>query len=243
MVSSVEIPLAGGRSMKAVLAVPSDAPATGRTPAVIVLHELFGMTPEMVDVAERFARHRYVAVVPDLFSAGPRLLCLARAMLESSSGRPGAMTARVEAARLWLCGRPDVDGKRIGVIGFCMGGGFALAYAAMRPEGIGAASVNYGQIPRDLAALRRACPIVASYGGRDLVYGRRATRLAKALAAFGVENDVKVYDEAGHSFLTDGHHPVARLVFFPMRLGYHPAAAADAWRRIFSFFDRHVAGG
>lgn len=228
--------------MNAVLAVPSDAPATGGWPAVIVLYEVFGMTPEMVDVADRFARKRYLALVPDLFSAGPRLLCLARAMVESSSGRPGATTARVEAARSWLCGRADVDGERLGVIGFCIGGGFALAYATTRPDGVGAVSVNYGQVPRDLAALRRACPIVASYGGRDLVYGRQAGRLAKALATFGVENDVKVYDEAGHSFLTDGHHPVGRLVFFPMRLGYHRAAAHDAWQRIFSFFDRHVVG-
>ena len=242
MVSSVQIPLPSGRSMKAVLAVPSDALATGGWPAVIVLYEVFGMTPEMIEVAERFARNRYVALVPDLFSAGPRLACMVRAMVESSRGRPGGTTARIEAARLWLSGRPEVDRKRLGVIGFCMGGGVALAYATTRPDGVGAVSVNYGQVPRDLVALRRACPIVASYGGRDLVYGRQASRLSKALATFGVENDVKVYAEAGHSFLTDGHHPVGRLVFFPMRLGYHRPAADDAWQRIFSFFDRHVAG-
>jgi len=241
-VNPVEIRLSGERPMKALLAMPSGASATGRWPAVIVLYEVFGMTPEMVDVADRFARKGYLALLPDLFSVGPRLVCLARAVVESSSGRPGATTARVEAARRWLCGRSDVDGKRLGVIGFCMGGGFALAYAMTRPDGVGAVSVNYGQVPRDLAALRRACPIVASYGGRDLVYGRQASRLAQALATFGVENDVKVYDEAGHSFLTDGRHPVGRLVFFPLRLGYHPAAAHDAWQRIFSFFDRHVAG-
>ena len=241
-VSPVLIPLPGGRPMKAVLAPPSGASPTGRWPAVIVLHEVFGMTPEMVDVAERFARNGYFALVPDLFSAGPRLLCLARAMVESGSGRPGATTARIEAARLWLCGRADVDGSRLGVIGFCMGGGFALAYAMTGPDGVGAVSVNYGQVPRDLAGLGRACPIVASYGGRDLVYGRQAGRLARALVASGVENDVKVYDEAGHSFLTDGHHPVGRLVFFPLRLGYNHAAAEDAWQRIFTFFDRHVAG-
>ena len=135
-----------------------------------------------------------------------------------------------------------VDDHRLGVIGFCMGGGFALAYATTRPDGVRAVSVNYGQIPHDLAALRQACPIVASYGARDLVYGRQARWLAKALASFGVEHDVKVYEEAGHSFLTNGHHPVGRVVFFPLRLGYHAAAAEDAWRRIFEFFDRHIAG-
>jgi carboxymethylenebutenolidase len=240
--SPVEISLPDGRPMKAVLGVPSGQSVTGGWPAVIVLYEVFGMTPEMIDVADRCARNRYLALVPDLFSVGPRLLCVARAMVESSLGRPGTTTARVEAARLWLCGRPDVDDRRLGVIGFCMGGGFALAYATTGPDGVGAVSVNYGQVPRDLVTLRRACPIVASYGARDLVYGRQGKRLAKALATFGVESDVKVYDEAGHSFLTDGHHPVGRLVFFPMRLGYHRAAADDAWQRIFAFFDRHVAG-
>src|SRR5574341_121548 len=129
MVTPVDIPLPSGQPMKGVLATPSGAPATGGWPAVIVLHEVFGITPEMIDVADRFARNGYVALVPHLFSAGPRLLCLVRAMLESSSGRPGATTTYVEAARQWLCDRPDVDGRRLGVIGFCMGGGFALAYA------------------------------------------------------------------------------------------------------------------
>lgn len=239
--TAVDVPLPAGRTMKGVLAIPSEAPAAGGWPAVIVLHEVFGLTPEMVDVADRFARRGYLTLVPDLFSAGPRLACLARAMIESSAGRPGATTARVEAARRWLCGRRDVDATRIGVIGFCMGGGFALAFATTRPDGVGAVSVNYGQVPRDVSALRGVCPIVASYGGRDLVYGRQASRLATALATVGVEHDVKVYDEAGHSFLTDGYHPVGRLVFLPLRLGYHPAAAQDAWQRIFGFFDRHVA--
>lgn len=208
---------------------------------MIVLHEVYGTTPEMREVADRFARNGYLALVPDLFSAGPRVLCVARAMAESSAGRPGTTTTHVEAARAWLCARRDVDRGRLGVIGFCMGGGFALAYATTAPEGVRAVSVNYGQVPRDLDALRRACPIVASYGGRDLVYGRQAARLANALSRSGVEHDVKVYDEAGHSFLTEGNHPVGRLVFFPLRIGYHPAAAEDAWRRIFAFFDRHVA--
>jgi carboxymethylenebutenolidase len=56
----------------------------------------------------------------------------------------------------------------------------------------------------------------------------------------GVEHDVKTYPDAGHSFMTAGHHPVGRLVFLPMRLGYEPSAAEDAWARVFAFFQQHI---
>ncbi|WP_408638064.1 dienelactone hydrolase family protein [Saccharomonospora azurea] len=92
-------------------------------------------------------------------------------------------------------------------------------------------------------ALSGSCPVVASYGRRDLVYGRHAHRLVNELTEHDIDHDVKVYGEAGHSFLTRGHHPLGRLVFLPLRLGYHEDSAADAWDRIFWFFDRHVQAG
>jgi carboxymethylenebutenolidase len=227
--------------MNARFAMPSGAPPSGGWPAVIVLYEVFGMTSEMVAVADRFASQNYVALVPDLLGLGSRIVCLARAMLESSSGQPGPVTDRVEHARRWLSAHPDVDRRRLAVIGFCMGGGFALVYVMTRPDGVRAASINYGPVPSDVTRLRGVCPIVASYGGRDLAYGRQARRLAEGLSRFGVEHDVKVYEEAGHSFLTDGDHPIGRLIYLPLRLGYHAAAAEDAWQRIFRFFDRQLA--
>ncbi|WP_408640258.1 dienelactone hydrolase family protein [Saccharomonospora glauca] len=78
-------------------------------------------------------------------------------------------------------------------------------------------------------ALSGSCPVVASYGRRDLVYGRHAHRLVNELTEHDIDHDVKVYGEAGHSFLTRGHHPLGRLVFLPLRLGYHEDSAADAW--------------
>jgi carboxymethylenebutenolidase len=125
------------------------------------------------------------------------------------------------------------------VIGFCLGGGFALSYVATCPPGIRAASINYGDVPKDTERLRGACPIVASYGARDRVIGPRGERLRDHLEQLGIEHDVKIYDEAGHGFMTEGSHPVGKLVFLPMRLGYVPAPAADAWQRVFAFFDQH----
>lgn len=239
MRSNVAIPLAGGGGLNGVLALPAGTCETP-WPGVIVLHEAFGPQPEILDVADRFAEQGYAALAPDLFSAGVRLACLTRAMLESSRGRPGKITAAVEASREWLVARPEIDGERLAIIGFCMGGGFALTYAAGSPPGLRVAAVNYGQVPANAERLRGVCPVVASYGGRDRILSSHGERLREHLDQLGVEHDVKTYPDAGHSFMTAGHHPIGRLVFLPMRLGYAPRAAEDAWDRVFAFFGRHI---
>ena len=78
-------------------------------------------------------------------------------------------------------------------------------------------------------------------GRRDLILGRRPPQLLRRyLEQLGVDHEVKVYDEAGHGFMTQGQHPVGRLVFLPMRYGYVAEAAADAWQRVFAFFDARL---
>ena len=232
----IEIGLPDGGRLTGAVARPG---ADGSRSGVVVIHEVFGDQPEMRAVCDRFAARGYVAVMPDLFSAGGwRAICLARAMTELSSGRPGRVTGYIEAARAWLAAQADVDGEQIAVIGFCMGGGFALLYLAGGRPGVRVAAINYGQVPKQPAALRGACPIVASYGARDRAVGRPgATRLRHHLEELGVEHDVKLYDEAGHCFMTDGHHPLGKLIYLPLRIGYVPDVAEDAWQRVFEFFE------
>jgi carboxymethylenebutenolidase len=231
----VHVALPSGRAMAAVAAAPE---GLGLHPGVLVIHEVFGDQPEMREVCEEFARRGYVAVMPNLYSTGgPRFICVARTMLEVASGKPGRATEAIAAAHTWLASREDVDGGRIGMIGFCMGGSFALAYIGREQSGVSVAAINYGEVPRQTDALRSACPIVASYGRRDLVTRGHAARLRNHLERLGIEHDVKLYDAAGHSFMTPGHHPVGRLIFLPMRIAYESAAAADAWQRVYSFFD------
>jgi carboxymethylenebutenolidase len=237
--SAVTIPLPDGGELAGMLALPAEIPEPG-CPGVIVLHEIFGPQPEILDVADQFAGRGYGALAPDLFSTGTRLVCLMRAMLESSRGRPGRITAVVEASRVWLAARPEIDADRLAIIGFCMGGGFALTYAAGSPRGLRAAAINYGQIPADAERMRGVCPVVASYGGRDRVVGREGGRLQEHLGQLGIEHDVKTYPNAGHSFMTNGHHPIGRLAFLPMRVGYEPQAAEDAWARVFAFFEQQI---
>jgi carboxymethylenebutenolidase len=243
-VTEVGIALDGGRRMRAEFLLPEGGSTeAARAPGVVVLHELYGLEPDIVEAARRFTARGYAAIVPDLLSAGPRIACLARAMVEARSFRPGRTSAAVDAARQWLAARDEVDASRIGIIGFCLGGGFALAYGATSGGAVQAVSINYGDVPRERERLRGVCPVVGSFGGRDRVFRSRARPLAEHLEALGVDHDVKVYDAAGHSFMTDGHHPVAsKIVAIPMRPGYVGEAAEDAWTRVFAFFDRHVVG-
>jgi carboxymethylenebutenolidase len=128
-----------------------------------------------------------------------------------------------------------------------MGGGLALVLALGR--GFAASSVNYGSAPRsayDASILTGSCPVVASYGARDRSLRGAAGRLERALVAAGVAHDVKEYPGAGHGFLNDHRGAGDRLpVLFPVMgrfiaYGPHEPSAADARRRIISFFDAHL---
>jgi len=156
--------------------------------------------------------------------------------LSRGEGRP---VADSESARQGLVASEDGTGK-VGVSGFCMGGGFALMTAA---AGFDASSVNYGFLPRELdTVLAGACPIVASYGGRDLPLRGAPAKLERALVKAGIPHDVKQYPAAGHSFLNEAETgPRAmRVIMRVTGMGPQPAAAADAWQRIETFFDEHL---
>ena len=145
------------------LAVLSRPAGAGRWPGVVMLHEVFGINDVLRRQAERLASAGYLVVAPDLLGEGPRFGCMKRAFqaLTARQGRPFEV---ISAARAWLAEQRECSGK-VGVIGFCMGGGFALVVA---PDGFDAASVNYGMIPDDVdEVLRGACPIVGSYGAKD----------------------------------------------------------------------------
>ncbi|WP_328223236.1 dienelactone hydrolase family protein [Streptomyces sp. NBC_00310] len=157
----------------------------------------------MLRQTERLARAGYLALMPDLFADGGARRCLVPTMRAATSGR-GRAWADLEAARQTLAEHPDCTG-RVGVIGFCMGGSFALVAAGR--GAFDAASVNYGLLPEDAErALAESCPVVASYGGRDRMLKGAAARLESVLEGAGVPHDVKEYPGAGHSFLNDAEN-------------------------------------
>lgn len=236
--ATVTIPRPRG-GMSAHLAVPeADAPA----PGVVVVHDALGMTTDLRNQADWLAGAGFVALAPDLYYWGSRARCMF-ATIRAGVNREGQVFEDLDAARVWLAARDECTG-RIGVIGFCVGGGIALLVAATHEYS--ASSVNYGSVPNDsMAMLADACPIVASYGGRDRTLAGAPAKLQEALAANGVPHDVKVYPEAGHGFLNNhvtGEVPAWALVAGKFAsTGYHEPAAADARRRIVDFFSTHLA--
>jgi len=211
----------------------------GPWPGLVVVHEVFGLDDQMKRHADRLGAMGHVVLAPDLLARGRTVVCLAQTMAALRTGR-GPAFDDLDEARTALLADPSCNGS-VGVVGFCVGGGFALLLAG-RP-GWDAVAANYGALPRDLAVLDGACPVVASYGGRDRYLRGAASRLETALSERGVVHDVKEYPTAGHAFLNREDvspwylAPLTRLV---MRVGPDPVASQDAWRRIEEFLGRHL---
>lgn len=212
----------------------------GPWPGVVALHEIFGIDDVLRRQANRLAAAGYLTLAPDLFSDGGARRCMVSTFRALNSGH-GKAYADIEAARQWLLSHADCTGK-VGVIGFCMGGAFALVTA---PRGFDVAAANYGFVPRRAEqVLAGACPIAASYGKKDrMMPPGSAGRLARTLTKLGVEHDVKTYPRAGHSFLNDAPNgpQLMRPLLKVLNIGPEPASAADAWRRIEAFFGAHLA--
>jgi carboxymethylenebutenolidase len=221
----IEVSLGEGRTLDAYYTAPD---GDGQRPGVVVIHEAYGLNDNIREIADRFAAEGYAALAVDLFSTGPRALCMARIM----SGmliRPlrNGVVRDLKASLDFLGEQPGVDAARLGAIGFCMGGTYALQLACTT-DGLKVASLFYGLNPRPLEAVARACPLVGSYPEKDFT-AKRGRKLDEVLDGFGVPHDIKVYEGAHHSFFND-------------RGSAHDAeAAADAWRRTLTFFQQHLA--
>jgi carboxymethylenebutenolidase len=193
---------------------------------VVVIHEAYGLNDNIRDIAGRFASEGYVALAVDLFTDHSRAVCMAQLMGSMLTGREPASIKDLAASLDYLVALPDVDPDRVGAIGFCMGGGFAIAWGR-RDRRLRAIAPFYGTNPRPIEAVRRMCPVVGSYPGKDFTT-RSGRKLDARLAGLGVARDIKVYPGARHSFFNDTGK------------AYDEGAATDAWQRTLAFFAEHV---
>ena len=203
-----------------------------------MIHEALGLNDISRRQADRLAAAGYLTLAVDLFSDGGVRRCLVSTMRSLMSGTGKAFTD-LAVAQAWLKQSGRSNGK-MGVIGFCMGGGFALLIAK---DGFDAAAVNYGSLPKNLdEALLGACPVVGNFGKADRTLRGAAAKLEAALDRLGIENDVKEFEGAGHAFMNDaeaGPRPL-RPLFRVMGIKPDPDAAAEAWQRIEDHFARHL---
>lgn len=216
----------------ALLDVPS---GEGPWPGVVIIHDAIGYGPDNEAISERVAAAGYLALTPNLYSRGGRARCITRVIRDLLTQRGRALDD-ILAARDHLRAQPHCTGT-VGIAGFCMGGQFALI---LGPKGFGASAPFYGTpLPRHLDdTLDASCPIVASFGRRDPMGVGAPDRLRRITDDKKIPADIKVYPDAGHSFANQlPGQSFLRIAGF----GYNEAATADAWARVFAFFDEHLA--
>ena len=214
----------GSATLEAYLASPA---GDGPFPGVVVIHEAFGLNDNIKDIARRLADQGYAALAVDLFAGRNRMVCMFRffgGMFVNSLDHAGIHD--LKAALTFLTAQPGVDGARIGAIGFCMGGGFAIAWAATDNR-LKAIAPFYGTNPRPLEAVARLCPVVGSYPENDFT-GGMGQKLDAELDRYQIPHDIKVYPGAGHSFFNDTSR------------NHNAAASQDSWNRVLAFFKQHV---
>jgi carboxymethylenebutenolidase len=198
-------------------------------PGVVVIHEASGLNDNIRDICRRFAGQGYAAQAVDLFAGRNRAICMARMFVGGIAGNLDHYgVPSLKAALGHLADRTEVDANRIGAIGFCLGGSVVLTWACTDNR-LKAIAPYYGAAPKPREAIRRLCPVVGSWPGKDFTT-KAASILETELTAAGVPHDLKVYPGAKHAFFND------------LWRTYHPAAAADSWQRVLDFFAEHIKG-
>lgn len=233
MIDELTLTLADGSTRPAALALPD---REGPGPAVVVVHDITGSGADLRRHLQNFADAGYVAIGPDLYDGGS-IGCVVRTLLTITTGT--AALPVIDAARQHLEAHALVDPGRIGISGFCMGGGFALLAAA--DQAFAVAGPFYGTTPRKAERLQGLCPTLGQFGAQDLAFRPHGKRLARHLQVLDVPGEVVIYDGVGHSFMNQLAGFIGKLPKMPpMNAAYDAPTEAIAWQRLLAFFDEHL---
>src|SRR5580700_9094835 len=211
----------GDETVQAVLYTPA---GKGPFPAVIVIHEWWGLNDWVKDQAAKLAGEGYVALAVDLYRG--KVATTRDQAHELMSGAPGDRVKRdLHAAFEFLQSQPNVKKNRMGAIGWCMGGGYSLDVALQEPT-LAADVINYGHLATDTDALKKInAPILGLFGAQDRgITPDDVHKFEVSMKQLGKKIDVKIYDDAGHAFENPNNKD-----------GYRAADADDAWDRTIDF--------
>ncbi len=203
--------------------------ASAKHPALIVIHEWWGLNDWIKQQAQHFAQQGYVTLAVDLYRG--KVATDAEMAHELMRGLPQDRGVRdLTSAAAWLARRRDVDAGRIGAIGWCMGGGFAAQLAVADPN-LKAVVINYGALPTDPAALQAIhAMVLGNFGGLDRgITPDDVHAFQTAMESYGKSANVKIYPDAGHAFENPNNTG-----------GYKPADAEDAEQRSSRFLEDHL---
>jgi carboxymethylenebutenolidase len=216
----------GADSIRAYVAYPE---RKSKAPAVIVIHEIYGLTKWEPTVVDRLAKQGFVAIVPDLlsskFGTTPADADSGRALIEQLE--PERITADLDATYAYVNGLPAVIKDRIGTIGFCWGGGESFRYATNNPN-LRAAVVCYGPAPDTATMKRISAPVLGIYGENDARIDQALPEVTAAMQKAGKTFTQEVYPGTGHGFLKPG------------RQGSDSPQVERAWSRILEFFQARL---
>lgn len=202
-------------------------PTEGKLPGVVVIHEAYGLNDNIKDITRRFAEAGYAVLAVDLFAGRNQMVCMTRFITNMLLGRLNHSGIRdLKVALDWLEKHSKVDSAKIGAVGFCMGGGFAIAWACTDSR-LNVIAPFYAANPRPIDAVARSCPVVGSYPENDFSKGM-GIKLEGELTKHNISHDIKIYPDTKHSF------------FNRPRDVKEQAAADDSWSRIMTFFHEHI---
>jgi len=199
-----------GRSVETFVAYPE---SKDKTPVVLVIHEIFGMSDWVQEVADEFAAAGYIAVAPDLLSGmapggkGTSGFKSDEVTKEVSHLDPGEITADLDAVADYALKLPAAT-KKLFVAGFCWGGGQSFRFATNRSD-LAAALVFYGPPPDKGAMARIQAPVYGFYAGLDARIGATVPATIESMKALGKKYEPVTYEGAGHGFMRQGEAPDA----------------------------------
>lgn len=211
----------GDETVQAMLYTPA---GKGPFPALVVIHEWWGLNDWVKEQASKLADQGYAALAIDLYRG--KVATTPDMAHEIMRGVPEDRATRdLHAAFEFLKTQSNVKPDRIGSIGWCMGGGYSLDMALAEPT-LAATVINYGHLATDPAALQKInAPILGLFGAQDRgITPDDVHKFEQALKQAGKKVDITIYPDAGHAFENPGNKD-----------GYRPADAADAWKRTTEF--------